>query len=86
MAHGSTARAKPQAEDIDEELEQLASLVQRSRMTDKAIAAKISAARHSRMDPKTVTNVRELRTTRARNFTLKWIGWAIGYSREWRKL
>ena len=76
---------KPQVE-VDEDVERLAALVQRSGLKDHAIAAKVSAARHAKTSPETVANVRELSTRRPQNYTLKWIGWAIGYSREWRKM
>jgi hypothetical protein len=79
-------RPAPQTAYIDPAVETLASLVQRSGLSDSAIAAKVGAARGHPMTPSTVANLRELTTRLPQNYTLSWIGWAVGYTREWRKL
>lgn len=81
----SNRRPKPQM-DVDPEVEQLASLVQRSGMTDTAIALRVTRQRLHTMSPDTVRNVRELAVRRPQNYTLAWIAWAIGYRREWTKI
>lgn len=77
--------AKPQA-DVDPEVEQLAALLQHSGMTDDQIAEKVGKARGSKMSPETVRGVRELITKRPQNFTLSWVGWAIGKRRVWQDI
>lgn len=80
------ARPLPQV-DVDEAVEELAALLQRSGMTDEAIAVEVSRVRGHKMSPGTVRRVRELATRRPQNFTLTWIGWAIGYRRTgWEKI
>jgi hypothetical protein len=78
-------KAAPQA-DVDPAVEELASLIQRSKLSDAQIAAKVGEHRHSRMSVSTVTKIRELETKRPSNFTLTWIGWVLGFRREWRPL
>lgn len=70
-----------QAIAVDPWVEQVAALLQASRMTDAAIAAKIGSARGFAMSPSAVANVRELSTTRPTNLTLDWLIWAVGKSR-----
>ena len=76
-------RPKPQARVIDPEMERLAAMMQRSGMTDVQIADKVTKARGSTLSPSTVCNVRDLATTRPQNYTLEWIGWALGQRRVW---
>lgn len=78
-------RAQPQM-DVDPEVEELAALVQQSGLSDEAIADRVTKARHISMSPRTVRRLRELATQRPQNYTIKWVGWGIGYVREWRKL
>lgn len=82
----SWSRLKTQAAVIDPNVEKLAALLQQSNMTDEQIAAKVSQARSHKMAPETVQNIRELHTRRPQGYTLHWVGWAIGFTLEWRKL
>ena len=82
----SRLKPKPQSLGLDPDHEQLAALLQRSGLSDAEIAKRVGAARGHAMTVSTVTNLRELATRRPQNFTLTWVGWAIGYSRTWRKL
>ena len=81
MANTNRRRPLPQATAIDPWVEQVAALLQRSGMTDGAIAAKISQARGYKMSLATVTNVRELVTQRPTNLTLDWLVYACGCKR-----
>jgi hypothetical protein len=78
-------KPKPQV-DVDPEVEQLAALIQRSGLSDSAIALKVGRKRILGMAPETVRNVRELAVRRPQNYTLQWIGWALGFRRVWEKL
>ena len=73
-------RPEPQVTDVDPTVEQLASLLQRSGLTDQQVATLVSAARHTRMEPSTVRKLRELAVRRPQNYTLDWIAFAIGYA------
>ena len=76
-------RWKPaqQAAHIDPWVEQVAALLQRSGMTDAAVATKVGQARGYKMSPSTVMNVRELATGRPTNLTLDWLIFACGKRR-----
>lgn len=80
-------KPKQQTLHIDPEVEELASLLQQSGMSDAEISEKIGKARGCKMSVQTIANVRELTTVRPSSHTLIWLAWAIGYERsKWTKI
>lgn len=68
---------------IDPDVEYLSAALARSGRTDKQVAAAVGAARHSKMSPSTVAALRNLATRRPQNYTLLWVGYALGLRRAW---
>lgn len=82
LANKNSWKPRTQIEDLDEEVEFLAAQLQKSRLSDEEVAARIGAARASKMAVETVRKFRELETRQPRNFTKIWIAWVLGW---WRK-
>ena len=67
----------------DPMVEQLSHLIKGSHLTDIAIAEKVSAARHAKMSASTVSKLRLLQVSKPQNYTIDWVGFALGLRRKW---
>lgn len=76
-------KTKPQAAIIDPMVEELAAMLQNSTITDEQMANKIAKARGHGMSASTIRNIRELSVTRPQNYTVEWIGFALGKRLMW---
>lgn len=74
--------------DRDPKMEQLCDLIDKSDMSVYAITQKVANMTHGayRVSESTIANWLNGKTRRPQNFTMTWVGYAIGFELTWRKI
>lgn len=73
--------------DRDQDLEWLCAIIEKSGLSSRDISTKTaSVGEWARVSPQTIDRWLNGKTRRPQNFTLTWVAYVLGYSKEWRKI
>lgn len=73
--------------DRDSDMEELCSIIHESELSTGDIIEKVLDASNNtvRLGHSTIENWLSGKTRRPQNFTLHWVGYALGYERRWKR-